>query len=58
MTIGRSGSFLSSAVGADHGPRIRLVFGIEDKSHFDWHLAIRFAGLVGHADDRRQKETS
>ncbi len=58
MTIKRSGSFLSSAVGPDHGPRIGLVFGIEPRSHFDWQLAILFDWLAGQADDRRQKETS
>ncbi|RFC39878.1 MAG: Coenzyme PQQ synthesis protein D (PqqD) [Candidatus Nitrotoga sp. CP45] len=30
-----------------HGPRIRFVFGIEDKPYFHWQLAILFESLVG-----------
>lgn len=31
----------------EHGPRVRFVFGIEDKPYFYWQLAILFESLVG-----------
>jgi hypothetical protein len=36
-----------SAKQPGHGPRIRFVFGIEDRTYFHWQLAILFESLAG-----------